>query len=609
MFLRAAVLSLWLLLAHPLRVHLLTFPAHGHYMTLRDIGRALLLRGHDVTYVLCEGMRELYERDGLDSAGARFLSAGNCHVYYSEHDDTMRALLASPGDVKTVASLLDGVARVSEDMCATLAPRYAAAAASGLLPDILVFDGDTFCGANLAIRFRLARVARVGTGPRDAYRNPVAIPLFGTALPLRMSTAERLINAALLSITRFLIAPMLLPRLMARGRTASAASAPTSYAEEDAMEVLSALAGPPPGSNSSGRQGASGCSDDEKSCTASEPMAEPWPRTYTLPATAPPVHPLDLSFAADLPWDGVPTLYNSHWGLEHARPMLPFEHMVGHTTDFAHDAAEPLADELARWLALPDSAPVVYVGLGTLSVLPPATLAAFSTAMTSSQCCRFVWAVPAAQQEALPTGSTACSEAWRAGGHAAAAAAAAPGCLLLVKWAPQLAVLSHGAVAAFWTHGGMNGVAEGSYARTPMLCSPLFSDQPDNCQRLADRGMGLRLNPAALTPGVAEAALRNLTAAPGASHFRAALDTAWLSQIAAGGLSRAVDIIEATAAQGYAVGRDATVPRDLQPALMPWSQRHCVDIAAAAVATAAAVLLALRVFAICSRRGCCAYQQ
>jgi UDP:flavonoid glycosyltransferase YjiC (YdhE family) len=30
----------------------------------------------------------------------------------------------------------------------------------------------------------------------------------------------------------------------------------------------------------------------------------------------------------------------------------------------------------------------------------------------------------------------------------------------------------------------MNGVAEGTFAGTPMLCLPLFSDQPDNCQRM-----------------------------------------------------------------------------------------------------------------------------
>jgi UDP:flavonoid glycosyltransferase YjiC (YdhE family) len=197
--------------------------------------------------------------------------------------------------------------------------------------------------------------------------------------------------------------------------------------------------------------------------------------------------------------------------------------MVGHTTDFAREAAQPVDATLARWLALPGAAPVVYVGLGTLSVLPPATLLAFASAMRASTFCRFVWAVPAAQQAALAPADRACSEAWASGD---AAAAAAPGCALLVGWAPQLALLTHPAVAAFWTHGGMNGVAEGSYARTPMLCSPLFSDQPDNCQRLDDRGMGLRLDPAALTPAAADAALHALTAGPSAARFRAAIDVA-----------------------------------------------------------------------------------
>ena len=41
-------------------------------------------------------------------------------------------------------------------------------------------------------------------------------------------------------------------------------------------------------------------------------------------------------------WDGVPTLYNSHWGLEHPRPLAPYEHLIGHTNDFAGDAGKPL---------------------------------------------------------------------------------------------------------------------------------------------------------------------------------------------------------------------------------------------------------------------------
>ncbi len=42
----------------------------------------------------------------------------------------------------------------------------------------------------------------------------------------------------------------------------------------------------------------------------------------------------------------------------------------------------------------------------------------------------------------------------------------------------------------------MNGVAEATYAHTPLLCVPLFSDQPDNCAHAADAGFAAIARPA-----------------------------------------------------------------------------------------------------------------
>ena len=46
---------------------------------------------------------------------------------------------------------------------------------------------------------------------------------------------------------------------------------------------------------------------------------------------------------------------------------------------------------------------------------------------------------------------------------------------------------------------GINGVYEALYHGVPIICLPIFFDQFDNAQRVASRGIGLRLDITTLT--------------------------------------------------------------------------------------------------------------
>ena len=58
---------------------------------------------------------------------------------------------------------------------------------------------------------------------------------------------------------------------------------------------------------------------------------------------------------------------------------------------------------------------------------------------------------------------------------------------------PQLDILP--VVDLVITHGGNNTVTESFYFGKPMIVMPFFGDQPDNAQRIHEKGFGVRIDP------------------------------------------------------------------------------------------------------------------
>ncbi|XP_019879360.2 UDP-glycosyltransferase UGT5-like isoform X3 [Aethina tumida] len=61
-----------------------------------------------------------------------------------------------------------------------------------------------------------------------------------------------------------------------------------------------------------------------------------------------------------------------------------------------------------------------------------------------------------------------------------------------MKWVPQSDILAHPNVKLFITHGGLLSTTETIYFGKPVLCIPIFGDQPVNAQNMVQQGFALR---------------------------------------------------------------------------------------------------------------------
>jgi MGT family glycosyltransferase len=112
------------------------------------------------------------------------------------------------------------------------------------------------------------------------------------------------------------------------------------------------------------------------------------------------------------------------------------------------------------------------------------------------------------------------------------------------EFLPQVSVLP--LVDLVITHGGNNTTTEALHFGKPMIVLPLFWDQYDNAQRIAELGLGARLDTYRFTDEQMHGALRRLLT-DGALAGRLAAASEKIRS--SGGLERAADVIEAAAAQ------------------------------------------------------------
>ncbi|XP_044465648.1 UDP-glycosyltransferase 74F2-like [Mangifera indica] len=121
------------------------------------------------------------------------------------------------------------------------------------------------------------------------------------------------------------------------------------------------------------------------------------------------------------------------------------------------------------WLNAKPKGSVVYVSFGSMANLSHKQMEELAWALNNTNF-HFLWVVRDSEDAKLPHGFI--EETANKG--------------LIVKWSPQLEVLSNEALGCFFSHAGWNSTIEALSLAVPMVVMPQWTDQPTNAMFIVD---------------------------------------------------------------------------------------------------------------------------
>ncbi|KAJ0239822.1 UDP-glycosyltransferase 74F2 [Hirschfeldia incana] len=120
------------------------------------------------------------------------------------------------------------------------------------------------------------------------------------------------------------------------------------------------------------------------------------------------------------------------------------------------------------WLDTRPQGSVVYVAFGSLAELNSVQMEELASAVSNFT---FLWVVRGSEEAKLPSGFLETVDKEKS---------------LVLKWSPQLEVLSNKAIGCFLTHCGWNSTMEALTFGVPMVAMPQWTDQPMNAKYIED---------------------------------------------------------------------------------------------------------------------------
>ncbi|WZY82334.1 hypothetical protein YC2023_028718 [Brassica napus] len=120
------------------------------------------------------------------------------------------------------------------------------------------------------------------------------------------------------------------------------------------------------------------------------------------------------------------------------------------------------------WLNTRPQGSVVYVAFGSIAKLNNVQMEELASAVSNFS---FLWVVRDSEEEKLPSGFLETLDKDKS---------------LVLKWSPQLEVLSNKAIGCFLTHCGWNSTLEALAIGVPMVAMPQWIDQPMDAKYIQD---------------------------------------------------------------------------------------------------------------------------
>ena len=130
--------------------------------------------------------------------------------------------------------------------------------------------------------------------------------------------------------------------------------------------------------------------------------------------------------------------------------------------------------ECLGWLDTQQPGSVLYVSFGSMAAMDPQEFVELAWGLAASKR-PFLWVIRPKLIRGFESGGLPDGVEEEIRGHA-----------MIVSWAPQVEVLAHPAVGAFFTHSGWNSTVEAMSEGVPMICHPLHGDQYGNARYVSD---------------------------------------------------------------------------------------------------------------------------
>ncbi|KAI3893510.1 hypothetical protein MKX03_022838 [Papaver bracteatum] len=163
-------------------------------------------------------------------------------------------------------------------------------------------------------------------------------------------------------------------------------------------------------------------------------------------------------------------------------PSAYLDNRIEGDNDYGLNLFKPDSSICMNWLNSRANNTVVYVSFGSMAELNKEQMEELAMGLIGSNA-YFLWVVRGSEEHKLSCKILGEIENGNKG--------------LVVKWSPQLEVLSHVAVGCFVTHCGWNSTLEALSLGVPMVGIPQWTDQPTNAKFVADEwkvGVRVKVN-------------------------------------------------------------------------------------------------------------------